>query len=472
MLRRALGLSLLIALTLGVIGLVAAGRSLPSLASSPPSGAPRDDAPTSGLFLPLGLNNADFIIEPPPDSTLTYYRDAMPILETRCTKCHVTGGIAPFSLKGYALAHAKAPEIAYAVGERLMPPLPPEPQACTPIQDDREMPESERDVLVEWVRQGAVAGDPATAPPITPPVDPLGAPERTVDIGVDYASESSEHDDYRCFVVDSGFERDVHAQAVGIKPGNAAVVHHAFVWILPPSEWDAIARKDAEEPGPGYTCFGGPGFQEDWIGGYAPGTQTRPYPDGSGVTIPAGSRFVVQVHYNFLNGRAPDRTTVQVWESPTKLRTEPRMLTIVNPLFRIPAGAKAYTATASSRIIPAGRDPIVPILAGEGQAWSAVGHMHMLGTKFKMELLRADGTSQCLLDIPHWDFHWQGSYQFEQPVAVKAGDQVKITCVWDNSPENQPIVGGQRREPRVVTWGEGSLDEMCLGYLTIVDPRE
>lgn len=460
-----------------VVGLVALATLVATARATRPSvAAPAEPesrhaaAPTGGIFLPLGLRGFDFAAEPPPETSLTYYRDAMPILETRCTKCHTPGGIAPFSLTGYEQAHALAPAIAQAVGEHIMPPLPPEPAACTPIQDDREMPETERNVLVDWVRQGAVAGDPATAPEVTPPVDPLGTPERTVDIGVDYLSQASTVDDYRCFMVDSGFERDVYAQAVGIKPGNSAIVHHAFVWVLPPNQWDAIAQKDAEEPGPGYTCFGGPGFQEDWIGGYAPGTQTRAYPDGSGVTIPAGSRFVVQVHYNFLNSRASDRTSVLVWEAPTKPRTEPRMLTIVNPLFRIPAGVKAYTATASSRIVASGRDPRIPIVAEEGLAWSAVGHMHMLGTSIKMELLRSDGSSQCLLDIPHWDFHWQGSYQFEQPVAVKAGDQVKITCVWDNSPENQPIVDGKRQEPRTVTWGDGSLDEMCLGYLTIVDP--
>ena len=52
---------------------------------------------------------------------------------------------------------------------------------------------------------------------------------------------------------------------------------------------------------------------------------------------------------------------------------------------------------------------------------------------------------------------------------LEAGDRVEMTCVWDNSPENQPVVGGVKQTPRDVTWGEGTLDEMCLGGVTLTD---
>ena len=49
------------------------------------------------------------------------------------------------------------------------------------------------------------------------------------------------------------------------------------------------------------------------------------------------------------------------------------------------------------------------------------------------------------------------------------GDRIELTCVWDNSAENQPWVGGERQPPRRVGWGDGSLDEMCLGGITLSD---
>jgi hypothetical protein len=52
------------------------------------------------------------------------------------------------------------------------------------------------------------------------------------------------------------------------------------------------------------------------------------------------------------------------------------------------------------------------------------------------------------------------------PLELRAGDTVRLTCRWDNSAANQPIVDGVQQQPREVRWGESSLDEMCLGGLT------
>ena len=64
---------------------------------------------------------------------------------------------------------------------------------------------------------------------------------------------------------------------------------------------------------------------------------------------------------------------------------------------------------------------------------------------------------------PRWDFHWQGSYALKVPTRVQAGDSLSIECHWDNSAKNQP--GGIA--PRELNWGEGTDDEMCLGFLYI-----
>ena len=91
--------------------------------------------------------------------------------------------------------------------------------------------------------------------------------------------------------------------------------------------------------------------------------------------------------------------------------------------------------------------------------------MHLRGSHATLSLQPAASDPICLLRIPHWDFHWQGSYAFTDPKTVNPGDSFSIECHWDNSAQNQPVVGGQQLAPADLNWGEGSTDEMCLGFV-------
>jgi hypothetical protein len=93
--------------------------------------------------------------------------------------------------------------------------------------------------------------------------------------------------------------------------------------------------------------------------------------------------------------------------------------------------------------------------------------MHTRGTRAKLEIERAGGAKECVLEIPQWDFHWQGAYDLTQPKTARPGDRLALECHWDNSAANQPIVGGQRQPPRDLNWGEGTNDEMCLGLFYV-----
>ena len=41
--------------------------------------------------------------------------------------------------------------------------------------------------------------------------------------------------------------------------GDAALVHHVLLYEVRASAVDRVLARDASEPGPGYTCFGGIG---------------------------------------------------------------------------------------------------------------------------------------------------------------------------------------------------------------------
>ena len=406
---------------------------------------------------------------PTQGAPLGYWRDAMPILRQECSGCHYNGGIAPFALEQLPEVRAQAPAIREAMHTRSMPPLPADPKGGKPFDDPRLMSEADRRTLIDWIDAGAPEGDPSDAPLVpTPDPAPWGAPSWSRDIGFDFSPPADVIDEYRCFVIDPGFGTDTELRMVDIVPTANAMYHHGILYLVEPADLARMRQLDAADPKPGYRCFGGPGVGAgSWVASEAVGSPARPYPDGTAMVIPAGSQFVLQLHYNTLNGISSDRSRIDVWQAEAPVNRPPVDHRLANFSFRIPAGAKAYTATAGLAF-GAGGGRIRPG-ARPGRLWRVWGHMHMLGSRFALDLHRADGSVERLLDIPRWDFHWQGAYDLVEPVTIADGDRIEMTCVWDNSAENQPWVGGQRQDPRVVGWGDGSLDEMCLGGITLTD---
>jgi hypothetical protein len=400
---------------------------------------------------------------------VTYYQNVAPILAQRCTSCHTPGGIGPFSLETFADAQSHAAELATAVSTGRMPPLPPSTDGCQPLDDDRVMASAERDLLIAWKNAGAPEGDASTAAPAPRPVDVMGPPTVNVDSGLDYTSDFAGSDEYRCFVIDPKITSPFPLIAADTTSTNRAIVHHVIVYAAVPQTLAAVQALDVADPKPGYECFGGAGFTGAiQISASAVGSRTRPFPEGSGAPLPAGTQFVVQVHYNFDNARGSNHLALQLWASKTPLTQVPHGMTLANYLFYLPAGAPDVEATAMGRFADTGTNG--NDVSKPGKLWSVFPHMHQLGKTAYVELIRTDGTRECLLNIPGtWDFHWQGAYQFKTPVQVHAGDQVKVTCAWDNSAANQPIVNGVKREPQNVTWGEGSTDEMCIAGMLLTD---
>ena len=87
-------------------------------------------------------------------------------------------------------------------------------------------------------------------------------------------------------------------------------------------------------------------------------------------------------------------------------------------------------------------------------------------------LVREDGTEDCISRVDPYDFSWQWTYSYIEPLELQAGDRIDMTCTFDNSAENQPTVDGEQQEPRDVRYGDGTTDEMCIHYLIYSEPYE
>jgi len=412
----------------------------------------------------------------------TYHRDVAPLLAEHCESCHVEGGIAPFSLAGYANAERRGEWALRAIEAGRMPPWMPAHDCGNPFENERRLDPEEVATFAAWVDQGMREGDPADAPP-PPEPPPMLEPTHSARDAEGYIPDAERPDDYRCFVLDLDFPETKYLVGSQVVPDVGALVHHVLVYAVPPSQVEQVMESDAAEEGPGYTCFGGPtgGTGEAMgmmglgqgaaglptlVGAWVPGQVPRVFEDGRGIRIEAGSRIVMQAHYNLLSAdpqRDATEFAMQLTDTPPTTLVDTRPLPILD--LDIPAGEANAVHEETYRYYGDDRVTIRSMAA----------HMHLLGTELRADFVPASGeTDACMIDIPEWDFDWQQSYGLsaENAWVLEHGDGVRLRCDYDNTMGNQPVINGEQVEPRDVQWGEGTLDEMCLLYLDLDAPFE
>lgn len=395
--------------------------------------------------------------------TLTYHKDVRPILEQHCLSCHLPGGAAGFALSfdTFGNVHVWAEAIVAATGSGQMPPWPPSAE-CREYKHQRVLGAAEVATLSDWVVEGKVEGDPLDfVPPISEVVN-VEPSDLSMDAGGPYTPDATKNDDYYCLPMTYTVPEDAFLTGYNVMPDAKNIVHHALVFRLPKSVSAELDANDAATEEVGYPCGATPQTSQfEYLGSWVPGQPPSMLPPDTGIHLHQGDRFVLQMHYNLLAlapGEAPpgDQTGLELWTRP--LSPLPSFMAsyslAANPLFAIPAG-DAHHVVEGVHATP------------EGATMAGIfPHMHLLGKEIRLKLLHADGTETCLIDIPHWDFAWQQYFMFKDSefVTAQPSDLLILECVFDNSQENQPSFNGVKQTPKVVTWGEGTTDEMCLAF--------
>jgi mono/diheme cytochrome c family protein len=449
-----------------------------------------------------------------PAAAPSFTRDVAPVIAEKCSGCHRPGGIAPFSLVTARQISTSSAAIAGAVQARLMPPWPPGTRSPDYVgQDTRILSAEQRAAILAWVRAGAKIDGHARKPAAQQGPE-VRAGEKLLDLRMQTAyaptAPKGVTDDYHCFLLDPKQGQDSFVTSARIEPGQPKIVHHVILFRVPAGQVAEAKRLDASYAGPGWSCFGGTGLpagdgagiadslnNANWIAAWAPGWGGNRLPDGTGVTLPARSRIVMQVHYNLLNGRAPDRSRALLTVAPASSSLIP-LQTVLLPgpvelacakgehgklcarneaLFDLTRkyGAGAAFVPAGLLILCRGSaaNPVASAVSTCDRRitepttiYVAAGHMHLLGASVKLELNPGTPRAKVLLDIPRWDFHWQNAYTLASPVEAEPGDVVRVTCRHDVRKRTH---GGHGvpKTPRYVLWGEGTTDEMCLGILQV-----
>lgn len=417
----------------------------------------RDDEPpiTTTHPLPDGLSAAD----------VTYYQHAKAVFDARCVACHREPGVGPFALETFAQARALSSAVHDVVSNEVMPPFPADDDACQALLDARNMPDAERAILEAWSLAGAPEGNPDEKSQwqSEPIAGVLGPATDSIPLTESFALPAAEFPRHRCFVVDPMLTTDTALSAVGVAPTNARAFRHALVHLALPGSEASLALLEAADAEGGYDCYYSGGFSGAIaLADVLVGASAFAFPDNTTVTIPAGSRLVVELDQE--PGRGADMPAVSLWRAAAPATRSPSTFFVINTSFVIPKGAANFTATARGAFVAKSATP-KENEAREGRVWGVAAHMYLRGKSARVELRRADGTRECLLSIPAFTTRWEGGYRFAEPIRANAGDTLHVECNWDNSEARQPVVDGKRLPSRDLTLGTSVLDETCVGSI-------
>ncbi|HEX6883380.1 MAG TPA: hypothetical protein VF530_08360 [Planctomycetota bacterium] len=391
---------------------------------------------------------------------LTFAEDVAPIVHARCTGCHAPGQAGPFVLASHADVARRAGVIADVVARGLMPPWLPVPGAGGPFVGDRSLPEAERATLLAWIAQGCAPGDlaRAPAPPAPAPEWQLGPPDLLLVLEPAVRVPAEGRDVYRNFVLPVALAEPRWVRALEFDPGDRTLVHHAAIGLDSSGGARARDARDAEPGFPGMN-MGGARLPDGHFLGWAPGKRVDPGRADMAWRLAPGDDLVLQLHLRPSGKPETIRPRVALHFAAQAPTARPTAIVLSALDLDIPAGAAEYVVEREYRL---------PVAAS---VLAIAPHAHYVGHDLRAWAALPDGREVPLIRLRPWDFDWQDSYRYVEPVALPPGTRLGMRYQYDNSATN-PL--NPFSPPRRIVYGEAATDEMgeLLVQLLPADPDE
>lgn len=392
----------------------------------------------------------------------TFGKEVWPILEKHCVGCHQPGEIAPMSFTSYKLARPWARSMREAVLSYAMPPWSAMHNPAHPFRDERRLSQSEIDSLVAWVDTGAHEGNtPVKFTPVQHEQGwKLGKPNLVVKVpGFSVPKEGVLP---YSFVIFSGlFPRDTWVRAAEWRIENRRVIHHINAFVRSPGSSfladfpvgpifvPTLAQRGNRRTGE--RLFD----RRQLLLGYEPGYVPMPWLDDGAKLIKAGSDVVFEMHYTPNGAAVTDNSELALFF--TSQAPAYRILavdTLRDLDLAIPPDDRDYVSHASMA------------LAQSARLLSIQPHMHLRGKSMSVRAVYPNGKEDTLLNVPKYDFHWQTTYVFQDPVTLPKGTRLESVASYDNSANNK-----FNPDPSsTVHWGDQTTDEMHIAFLELVIP--
>ncbi len=371
----------------------------------------------------------------------TWSDETAQIFYDKCAKCHHPGGAGATNYTNYAEVSGNITSILSHITDDKMPPWPPQ-DSYSNMAHKRSLTAIEKTTILNWIGIGSPEGNPANTPP--PPVFnsewKLGQGDLEVQIPTYASNATPTQDDYVCFTIPSGLTQGRTIKAVEVLPGNPEIVHHVLVfWANGGSTTTDTIGGNCASPAGGTLVYG-----------WAPGSEPLVFPSGSalklGHDIPANADIVLSMHYPGGSLDMLDSTKVRLHFYPlgeTGIRQVQSDDLLALWTFTVPAN---QTTSLTSRFPNAGGIP------SDASVLAVFPHMHQLGESMKVYGIKPTLDTVKLINIPKWDFDWQGFYVFKNLQKIPSGSYVKQECTMVNPTGS------------IVYPGLNTSDEMFLTY--------
>jgi hypothetical protein len=358
---------------------------------------------------------------------ISYEKTIAPMLIDKCVSCHRDGGIGPWQMTSYDMIKGFAPMIREVVRTQRMPPWHADPHYSV-FSNDRGLSLDQARTLVHWIEAGAPRGagaDPLLAQKKDWPQWPLGKPDLIIELPA-FTVPATGTIPYQMTKVENPLDHDVWVRAIDWVPGQRSVVHHII------ASAGGAERRGAVS-----------------LNNYVPGVEPLELPPEAGILLPAHATFHFQTHYTSNGKELTDQTRMGLYFRKDAPKYSFRSLVFANPKLHIPANTKWHEEQAEQT------------LKADAIIYTLHPHAHYRGKASRFVAYYPDGKSQTLLNIPAYDFNWQGTYELAEPMRIPAGTRIVYSQWYDNSTQNKANPDPNRE----VTWGEQTWDEMIFGVI-------
>jgi hypothetical protein len=377
----------------------------------------------------------------PITTRVRFNKEVIRVLQRNCLGCHHPGGAA-MSLATYDEARPWAKAIKEELLEKRMPPW------CAvkgygEFSNAPSLTQRDIDMIVNWVEGGAPKGDEKDLPP-SPLFSndwQLGKPDLTLKPEVP-SKVAADADEFRTLVLGTNLKEDRWISAIDLQPGNGTVVHCAKVYSL---------RSSAEAPIMTPVRTDDAGLSVDLsaatvLGTWAPGQKRVLFEDGVAQLLQAGSRIAVKIHYRGAGEAVNDLSTVGLHFAKNLQRRSLQEIAITNPGANIPVAAEPYPIKVSVTT------------QSDTEAIAIRPRVHPLVMSLQATAYRPDGSEEVLIWTRRYQFDWEPTYVFRQPIILPRGTRVDVVAYFDNSEENQK---NPNDPPKPLRWSEISTDPLC-----------
>lgn len=358
---------------------------------------------------------------------ISYGKTIAPLLIDKCVSCHRDGGIGPWQMANYDMIKGFAPMIREVVRTQRMPPWHADPHYSV-FSNDRGLSTEQARTLVHWIEAGAPRGagaDPLLSQKKDWPQWPLGKPDLIVELP-SFTVPATGTIPYQMTKVENPLDHDVWVRAIDWVPGQRSAVHHII------ASAGGAERKGAVS-----------------LNNYVPGVEPLQLPPEAGILLPAHATFHFQTHYTSNGKVLTDQTKMGLYFRKDPPKFNFRSLVFANNKLHIPANTKWHEEQAEQT------------LKADAIIYTLHPHAHYRGKASRFVAYYPDGKTQTLLNIPAYDFNWQGTYELIEPMRIPAGTRIVYSQWYDNSTQNKANPDANRE----VTWGEQTWDEMIFGVI-------